>query len=277
MYCKHFMTLFGDMMNICIIGNSKRLSVLEQNLKANHKVTVYRSADNLEDEILQDVVVLPVPTVDKNGFINLNGKSKITLESILERIPSNSLVISCGCCDKNNRVIDINKREDFTYLNAVPTAEGAIYYALENSEKSLFESKILITGFGHVAKLLSDRLEGLCRDITVSARSLKDLSYAEALSYKTIHISKLKSSIDKFDLIFQTVPNKLLTSEIIDCLNKNSIIIELSSKSVGTDYVYAESKGINVVHAPALPEKISPVTAGNILTKSVLSLIAEHK
>ncbi len=264
-------------MKICIIGKSKRLSVLEQNLENQHSVTVCHSIDDLNDKITQEVVVLPVPTVDKNGFVNLSGENKISLESLLERISTNSLIVCCGCSDKNNRTIDLNSREDFTYLNAVPTAEGAIYYALDNTEKSLFESKILITGFGHVAKLLADRLRGLCKDITISARSLKDLSYAESLSFKTFHTRELKNNINKFDLIFQTVPSKLITSEIIDCMNKSNLIIELSSKSAGTDFMYAEKKGIKVIHAPALPEKISPITAGNILTKSVLSIIAEHK
>lgn len=270
------MTLFGDLMKIRIIGNSKRLTVLEKNLlKEQYIVSVSRFTSELEKEITDDVVVLPVPTVDKFGYINLSGESKITLEALLSCISNDSTIIGCGC--KNNRIIDLNLREDFTYLNSVPTAEGAIFYAIENTERSLFESKILITGFGHVAKLLADRLKALCKNITVCARSLKDLSYAEALSYNTFHINELQNKINQFDLIFQTIPARIITCDIIDNMNENNIVIELSSKSLGTDYTYAESKGIKVIHAPALPEKISPITAGNILTKSVLSIIEEHK
>ena len=263
-------------MKICIIGHSKRLSVLEKNLKNRGlSVDIINSAEELDKEIKHDVVVLPVPSVNKLGFANLEGD--ITIESLLENINLNSLIISCGYTNPDYKIIDLNEREDFAYLNVVPTAEGAIFVALSNSELSLFESKILITGFGRVAKLLADRLRCLCKKVTVSARSAKDLAFAEALSYNALPISSLKNHISEYDIIFQTVPVRLLIGEIIDNMTKNSIIIELSSKSLGTDHIYAESKGINVVHAPALPEKISPVSAGNILTKSVLSIISEQK
>ena len=143
-------------------------------------------------------------------------------------------------------------------------------------EKSLFESKILITGFGRVAKILADRLQGLCNDITICARSLKDLSYADSLRYKTISLKQIQSEISDYDIVFQTVPAKIITKNVIEAMNKNTLIIELSSRSVGTDYEYAKKRDIVVVHAPALPEKIAPITAGNILTKSVISIIAEQ-
>ena len=265
-------------MKICIIGKSKRLQILENNLnKANIEVEAITSSNQLSNKIEADFIVLPIPTLKRDGFLNLEGGQNITAESVLNNISVKSTVISCGLKCTSHRNIDLNTREDFAYLNAVPTAEGAILYALLNTERSLFESNILITGFGRVAKLLANRLRGFSNRITIVARSLKDLSYAEALGFNTIHISKLHKKAFQFDLIFQTVPSLIITSEIIDLLRKDSVIIELSSKSAGTDYNYAESKGLKVVHAPALPEKISPITAGNILTQSVLSIIAETK
>ncbi len=263
-------------MKICIIGNSKRLQVLSDNLvKSGFVVKHFKNFTEIDSVICDDFVVLPVPTIGKNGCVNIDNSS-ITLDELYEKISNTSYVISCGASRNTHTTIDLNSREEFAYLNAIPTAEGAIYYTLENTERSLFESRVLITGFGRVAKLLADRLRLLCPNITIAARSSKDLSYAEAIGYKCVKLKDLKQKIDGFDIIFQTVPFPIITNEIIEKMDKEALIIELSSKSVGTDYIFAEAKGLKVVHAAALPEKIAPVTAGNILTKSVLSIIDEY-
>ena len=265
-------------MKICIVGKSKRLQILENNLNnADFMVQTVTSFDEFDNISDADYIVLPIPTLNRDGFLNLEGGQNITLESLINHISEKSTVISCGFKCTRHKFIDLNAREDFAYLNAIPTAEGAILYALQNTERSLFESNILITGFGRVAKLLADRLRGLSNTVTIAARSLRDLSYAEALGFNTIQISNLDNQAHQFDLIFQTVPSLIITSELIDLLRKDCVIIELSSRSAGTDFNYAQSKGIYVVHAPALPEKISPITAGNILTQSVLSIITETK
>ena len=272
------MTLFGDIMNICIIGKSKRFEVLKSNLKnRGFKIQSIESADELPDNINAHFIVLPIPTSLKDGRINLEGaKPDLTADKVLDRARNQTVVIACNYTDDRIRTIDLNTREDFAFLNAIPTAEGAINAAVTSCSYSLFYGKILITGFGRVAKILADRLKGLKCNITIAARSLKDLSYAKALGFDTVSIKELENEIDRFDLIFQTVPCLILTSAVLDRTKPDAVIIELSSKSAGTDYAYAEEVGKKVIHAQALPEKVAPLTAGNILTESVLSIIAEN-
>lgn len=276
MYCRHFMTLFGDIMKICIIGKSKRFDILKNQLKEKEfSVTHYESADCIPAEIIADYVVLPIPTLNKHGLINIENNTNLTAEALFSRIQTNTVFISCNYSNANYNVIDINSRDDFAFLNAVPTAEGAIAIAINRSNSSLFDENILITGFGRVAKILADRLKSLGCRVTIAARSLKDLSFAKALGFKTIKICNLKDEINGFDLLFQTVPVCIISKEVIECITSSITIIELSSKSLGTDVAFAEQRKINIVHAPALPEKIAPISAGNILTESVLSIIEE--
>lgn len=265
-------------MKICIIGSSKRLKILEENLiKANYSVERIGSYSELKNNISADFAVLPIPTLNKDGYINLDGKSKLLPSELLSKISPECKVVSCGFYHPDYKTEDLNLRDDFAYLNAVPTAEGAILYALQNTELALFESEILITGFGRVAKILADRLKAFSAKITIAARSAKDLSYATALGYKTIHLRELKENAYRYNIIFQTIPSLIFGKEILDVMNEKNTIIELSSKSTGTDSEYANSIGINVIHAPALPERVLPQTAGNILTKCILSIITEHK
>lgn len=266
-------------MKICIIGKSKRFEILKKNLnKKGYDVFSVESGDMLSDRIDADYILLPIPTTTRDGKLNLdNCPNSFTIDKLLNITSNNSTVITCNYSNNLYKTIDINKREDFAYLNAVPTAEGAINIAISECEYSLFHGKILITGFGRVAKILADRLKGLRCNVTIAARSLKDLSYAKALGLSTVNINNIADSIENYELIFQTVPSMILSDKIINKMSNKAIIIELSSKSAGTDYLYAEKQSIKVIHAQSLPEKVAPITAGNILTESVLSIIAERE
>ncbi len=261
-------------MNILLIGNSKRTSILADNLSfLGYIVTHIYNSSNLPSKLSYDVVVLPIPSV-KNGYINLDG-TPLTIDDIVSRTEKNTLIIGCNVGTEQSEIIDLNARDDFAYLNAIPTAEGAISIAICESDKSLFYSDILIVGFGRVAKILADRLRPLCKKITIAARSLKDLSCAKALGYDTISIKNLETEAKKYDIIFQTVPAPIITDAVISNLNYNTLIIELSSGYIGTDCLSAENNNIQVIKAGGLPEKTAPITAGNILTESVISIIYE--
>ena len=263
-------------MKVLIIGNSKRLDTLYENLRLKGFETEHiKSYENLPDKIGHDLLILPVPTHNRMGLLNIENNKYMTADDLLEKVNSNALIIGCNYKNEKFNCIDINRRDDFAILNAVPTAEGAIHAAVSNCKFSLFESKILITGFGRVAKILADRLKGLKCDVTVAARSITDISFCKALGFKTADINCIEKYINNFDIIFQTVPPLILTKQVLDTMSSKNTIIELSSGSAGTDFEYASKKGIKVIHAPALPERIAPITAGNILTECVMSIISE--
>lgn len=264
-------------MNICIIGSSERHKILEKNLlNEGFSVNLLTKAEEIPEKLDYDCIVLPIPTLNKGEKINIEGIYSIDTDDLFNRVNKECILITCNYENGSFKTIDINKRDDFAFLNAIPTAEGSIKLAIEHSKTSLFYSKILVTGFGRVAKILADRLKGMKCDITIAARSQKDKSCADALGFKVYEFKELQKEIDKFDIIFQTVPSLVLDKNLLKKVKSDTIIIELSSKSKGTDFAFAEENSIKVVHAPALPEKTAPITAGNILTRTVLEIIKEQ-
>ena len=270
------MAFFGDEMNICILGNTARHHILFSNLKGlGFNVSLFDTMPEPENTAQFDFVVLPIPTLKENRILNLEGCSA-NIEHILNKFTSNTVFITCNYTSEDYKTVDINKRDDFAYLNAIPTAEGAIEIAIDKSNSSLFYSNVLITGFGRVAKILANRLKGLCPNIVIAARSQSSLAEAAVLGFKTVAFNSFKENNLNYDIVFQTVPSLVLNENVLCKFKKDVIIIELSSKSIGTDCLLAEKLGITVVHAPALPEKIAPATAGNILTETVLKIINEN-
>ena len=219
-----------------------------------------------------DVIVLPVPTT-RDG-VNINcplTDSKIPLMQIRE-LYRDSLILSGGYKFDGLRYIDYLSRYDFSLLNAVPTAEGAIMKAIELSQKTLFDSKILVIGYGKCGKFLADRLVGFKGDITVSARKAEDFSMLKALNIKPIHTNDVKASASQFDIIFNTVDVELLSvsEDLI-----NTIIIDVSSKGC-IDFNAASLKGLKAVKLPGIPGKISPESAGKIVADTIITILNEE-
>ena len=262
-------------MYITIIADSKRHDHLASELKKDgHAVTVYKDYNSLPTEISSEIIILPIPSFTERGILNLSGApDTLNKESFFKRISDTSFIITCNCEAEGRRYLDINKYEPFVFNNAVPSAEGAIALAMQNSDITLFKSRSLVIGYGRIGKLIASRLKCFCGKVYIVARKEKDRLQANSEGLESLDFPDIDEKIDTFDFIFQTVPFPTLTKDRIDRIN--GLIIEISSKGLGTDMKYAKDKGVRLIYAPGIPEKYSSKTAGNILTDSVKSIISE--
>lgn len=168
---------------------------------------------------------------------------------------------------------DIMEMDKTAILNAIPTAEGAIQYAMQNSEITLHNSQCLVLGFGRCGKILAHKLQGLGAKVSVEARSNADLAYISTYGYTPIPLHELKNHLGVFDFIFNTIPVKLLDEQAIDLFQPDVIYIELASSPGGIDVKYCHEKGICYIPAPGLPGIVAPKTAANILYQCLLLIL----
>lgn len=218
-----------------------------------------------------DVVLLPVPTTrDGKNIFCPDADKTIPLDTLNEAKPD-ALILSCGYSFKNKNCIDYLKCDDFCLLNAVPTAEGAIARAINDTPFCLWRSRVLVIGCGRVAKILADRLNALKCDLTVSARKTRDFAYLQALGIKHIHTNDVAKKADNFDIIFNTIDVPLF-----DDTNtlKNCYLYDLSTKGC-VDFEVARQSGINAVKLPGIPGKVAPHTAGKIIAQTVNDILGE--
>ncbi|MDF2615277.1 MAG: dpsA [Clostridia bacterium] len=173
----------------------------------------------------------------------------------------------------NIRWKDIMDMDEVAILNAIPTAEGAIQYAMQNSEITLHDSKCLVLGFGRCGKILAHKLQGLGAKVSVEARSTIDLSYISTYGYTPIPLNELNKHLGKFDFIFNTIPVVILTKQAIDLFKSDVVYIELASVPGGIDIPYCQQKGILHVPAPSLPGIVAPKSAANILYQCLLLIL----
>lgn len=202
-----------------------------------------------------DFAVLPVPA-KKYMFDNLENK-----------------YIFYGVGDFNG--FDYNKVNSFLLENAYLTAEGAVALLKESSERSIYGSEILITGYGRIAQALQKMLTCMGANVTVCSRSEESKAQAKFAGVKHMSFDELKND-NGFDFVFNTVPHMIFTKAELDALKESVTIFDLASFPGGVDTLYAKSKNINLVDSARLPLRYSKISAGYLIGKTVHRIIKEE-
>lgn len=265
------------MKKITVIGGDDRLKVVERELAAsNYAVDTIGLYENdcgsVEDSI---AVVFPVPTTkDKKTVYTPLTHRRILLSDIADRLSRNQLVLCCNYRFENLNCIDYGALDSYSLLNAVPTAEGAIKLAIENTPYTLWQSRVLVVGYGRVGKILADRLKAMGCKVTVSARKPADFALLEALGFNSVNTGNLNFGNLDYDIIFNTVDVKVISDTALKG-SGSSLLIDLSSKG-GFSIDAATDAGIKAIKAPGLPGIVAPQTAGNILSKTITELINSY-
>ena len=230
------------------------------------------------------VFVLPLPySMDGENIKAPFFDGTITISELLQAIPPESVLLA-GRADARLealaevygiKLIDYFKREELMVLNAVPTAEGAIQLALEETPHTLCGSECLVTGYGRIGKILAHMLSGLGAHVSVAARKLGDAAAADSFGYRGIQMWKLHDVVDRFDVIFNTVPYMIFDGDMLRRIRRETLLIDLASKPGGVDFDFAAREDIKVIQALSLPGKVAPDTAGDIIKDTILNILDE--
>ena len=170
-----------------------------------------------------------------------------------------------------DNVINYAKSAYFKARNALPTAEGAIQIMMENTDFTVSGCKCAVLGYGCCGKAIVDRLILLNADVTAVARNETDRAIAENRGAKSLGFDSLEG-LDA-SVIFNTVPSRILTQDILRTLSPKTLIIDIASLPGGVDFESAGALGLKTIHALGIPGKYAPKTAGEVLKDTVLSLL----
>ncbi len=203
--------------------------------------------------------------------------NQINIDEVLKTLENKTLIAGAIKQDIKEKaykskvnVVDLMDDESLTILNVIPTVEGAIQVAMENTDFTIHNSKCLVLGFGRIGKLLSNQLSKMGSEVSCMARKDKDLAWIRAYGYKEIHIDDLSKNLNDYDIIFNTIPTLILDKEKLNLIkNKNTIIIELASKPGGIDTITAKEYNIKVINAQGLPGKVAPLTSAKYIKETL--------
>lgn len=237
-----------------------------------------------EKEIIENsgIIIGPIPTTRDGRTMAFEEGRETEIEYVFSLMEEfNSRIYIGGVISENiqdiaqNRHIqtyDLFAMEEVAVRNAIPTGEGAIQTAMQESPKTLFGSKALVLGWGRCGKVLAQMLKGIGAEVTVTYRRPGDGAYLSAYGCIPLELKKLGENISRFDFIFNTIPAEILNSRILENVNKNALILDLAQAPGGTDFNYASKLNIKALYCPGLPGRVAPLTAAEILKDAVVTI-----
>ncbi len=274
--------------NFMIIGGDCRFSYMQKILeKSGFSVKrIYPGEYKADDFSNTDVFILPVPASRDN--ININAPladEAFEIKDFLRLLPEGSTVAGGLISESLTRdiekrragVFDYYKDHDLVMKNAVPTAEGVIGILINSLPVTVDGLSCCVTGYGKCGRALCLRLKALGANVTVAARSNKDLSNAEADGMSVCRLDDLKKICSGFGALVNTVPARIIGEDVLSSLNKDCLLIEIASAPFGIDFDTAAKYCITAIKAGSIPGRTSPVTAGKIICDTVISHISEGK
>lgn len=276
-------------------GDLRQLTASEELSRHGFPLSLYgfdtygdREKLSLEDALREAaVVMLPVPALRGDCLQLPFSADRLPLAELISALTESRplrLVIGGKLPAELSEVLlsagiasyDLCEDDTFNLLNAVPTAEGALAIAMSHTPVTIADSRIGVLGYGRIGRYLCRLLTALGASVVVAARKERDRTEAELSGCQVCDFAALPSVAPSFDLLCNTVPATVVTDEVLAALNPAACILDLASKPGGVDTVAALRRERQVISALSLPGKVAPVTAGRIIARCVLDLLAKE-
>ncbi|ALS27603.1 dihydrofolate reductase [Paenibacillus sp. 32O-W] len=283
---------------LLIGGDARQLEVIRKLAELDATVTVVgfdglqqppegATPAQLGEELFDnaDAVILPAVGTEDDGTVTAvftDRQLKLTGEMI-GRLPKHSKVYTGMaksylrqlCENHGIALVELFDRDDVAIYNSIPTAEGAIMMAIQHTDITLHGSSCTVLGLGRTGLTLARTLQGLGAKVKAGVRRPEHYARAWEMGFEPFYVKQLQHHVGNIDLLFNTIPTMIVTAQIIAHMPSRAVIIDLASKPGGTDFRYAEKRGMKALLAPGLPGIVAPKTAGRIMAECLGRLILE--
>lgn len=232
-----------------------------------------------------DAIILPVTGTNIEGQVETifsNEEVQLTEEIIL-KTPAHCTIysgISNSYLDSiskkaNRKLVKLFERDDVAIYNSIPTVEGTIMMAIQHTEFTIHGSTVAVLGLGRVGMSVARAFHHLGAKVKVGARRTEHIARIVEMGLTPFHLKDLDTEVKDLDICINTIPHLIVNAAVIQKMPTQTLIIDLASKPGGTDFRYAEKRGIKALLAPSLPGIVAPKTAGRILGNVLTKLLEE--
>ncbi|WP_069799959.1 dipicolinate synthase subunit DpsA [Tepidibacillus sp. HK-1] len=280
-------------------GDARQLEVIKKCIEMDATITLI-GFDNLESKFVGvhqkdlepdiflnvDAVILPIVGTDEEGNVEsiFSQKKLVLTEEHLSKLPKKAKIytgmakpyLKKICNDLQIELVELLDRDDVAIYNSIPTVEGTLMMAIQNTDFTIHGSNSIVLGFGRTGITLARILQALGAHVKVGARRPEHIARIYEMGMVPFYVSQLEQVVYDVDLLFNTIPETVVTAKVIAAMPHHSLIIDLASKPGGTDFRYAEKRGIKALLAPGLPGIVAPKTAGQIIANVLTRLVLEQ-
>ena len=287
-------------MRIAVIGgDARQIEVIRKLIEQNAKLSlvgfeqldhafsgVVKEKVNELDFSEMDAIILPVSGTNLDGKVEtiFSNESVILTKDILTKTPSHCVIYS-GISNPylnsitnmaDRKLVQLFERDDVAIYNSIPTVEGTIMMAIQHTDFTIHGSQVMVLGLGRTGMSVARTFQALGAKVKVGARKSEHIARITEMGMKPFYLEQLEEEIKDVDICINTIPVKIVTAKIIASMPPQTLIIDLASKPGGTDFKYAEKRGIKALLAPGLPGIVAPKTAGRILSNVLSQLLYDE-
>lgn len=294
MWCKmltgtHAVFVGGDARQLEVIQKFSELDASVQLIGFDNLQTPLNgvSKTRLTTEVFEqaDVVVLPAVGTDDRGRVEsiFSTEELVLTDDHIGMLPKHAKIftgmakhyLKTLCANHNVELIELFDRDDVAIYNSIPTAEGALMMAIQNTDFTIHGSTSMVLGLGRTGLTVARSLNGLGSRVKAGVRKPEHYARAWEMGFEPFYTKDLLHHVADIDLLFNTVPELIVTAQIIANMPHRALIIDLASKPGGTDFRFAEKRGVKAMLAPGLPGIVAPKTAGRIIAQTLSQILIE--
>ena len=282
--------------NFAVVGGDKRnIALAEMLFMLGHNIKMYgfesyeretpMQCKNLYETLSEaEYIIGPVPCAHNGGILNAPFHDTALLVEDLFRLikPPQTFIagyirpeVTAIAHKFGIQVIDMLTREELLVKNAIPTAEGAIKIAIEETDITLHGNNMLVIGYGRIGTVLCRMLRGMGANVKAVVNSSQGAALAKSCGHEAIMYEEMDKHLNNADIIFNTVPEILLDRRNMKYIKKGTLVIDLASPPYGVDVNASHDFCIKVMFTNSLPGKIAPVTTAGYILETVNQIIAE--
>jgi dipicolinate synthase subunit A len=232
-----------------------------------------------------DAIILPVAGTNSEGEVDtiFSNEKVVLTEEQVSQTPEHCTIYSGISNDylddvaqaTNRKLVKLFERDDVAIYNSIPTVEGTIMMVIQHTEITIHNSNVAILGMGRVGLSVARTFSSLGAKVRVGARKSEHLARIYEMGMRPFQLTSLEQEVQDIDVCINTVPHQIVTASVISKMPPHTLIIDLASKPGGTDFRYAEKRGIKALLAPGLPGIVAPKTAGQIVANVLTQLLKE--
>jgi dipicolinate synthase subunit A len=139
--------------------------------------------------------------------------------------------------------------------------EGLLKIVIENTAITIHNSEACVVGQGTIGAVLARYLVALGARTHIAARNPEQRSAAYVAGATPHLLEDLPQLVPQLDLLFSTVPTRVVGEDILARMKKTAFIADLAAPPGGVDFDTAKRLGLNAIWARGLGSR-APVTVG---------------
>jgi len=240
-------------MHIFIPGDDARMQALKKEALAR--------GHTLSDATHCDAGILPLPDSSSAfaSMLNTNGQGKLLLHGRMS--PAQTEVLHAhGWVCKN-----IQENDAYIEKNALISAEGAVFAAMQQVGFTLRGATCAVVGYGRIGKELTRLLLAMGAEVHVAARRKVSRLRAALAGAASCSIEHMPQAFSRVQILFNTVPRQIITLPTLKALAPDALVIELASPPYGLNMDVARATGLHVLLESGIPTRYAPQTAARLL------------